>query len=340
MTERLSDKIREYLLPARGKTVNLRDMRVFFNIEPGSADDQNLRTQMATTFVKSRDVKPSGLSDGVYKVLQPIEPIKFSLDGEDKEGILDFKFPRSYIDDSQFDWQDDVELSEGDLVLVTGETNYGKTGIAVSSMGENLDLMEATDLMGSEYNSPDGQISSKFKRRLRRMNHVQWEDEKGNMRFNLWPIEHDYEDYIVPNHLTVIDWLTIPGEFYLIDTVMKTIKNSIGRGLAIVVTQKNKGAEFSEGGQRSERYADLVLKIDRLGKNESLLTVGKVKAYKGKSPVGRTFAFGFADNGANLVGIREVTKCLKCKTKGVVVKDGEWKRCEFCKGTKYIDKLS
>ena len=61
---------------------------------------------------------------------------------------------------------------------------------------------------------------------------------------------------------------------------------------------------------------------------------------KALSPVGRTFAFGFADNGANLVGIREVTKCLKCKTKGVVVKDGEWKRCEFCKGTKYIDKLS
>lgn len=338
MSERLSDKVRAYLRPAVGRVVYLNELREYLRIERGSKDDDNLRTLMAVNLCKDKTVKPSGLKDGGYKVLEPILPINFSLDGEEKQGILDVKFPRSYVDDSRFDFEGDIELSEGDLVLITGETNYGKTGVAVSFMGENLGLFPETDLMGSEYNSPDGQISSKFRRRLKRMDWVKWEDDNG-IRFKLWPIEHDYEDYIIPNHLTVIDWLTIPGEFWLIDTVMKTIKNSIGRGLAIIVTQKNKGAEFSEGGQRSERYADLVLKIDRLGMNESLLTVGKVKAYKGRSPVGRTFAFGFADSGANLVNIREVTKCLKCRGTGFNKKDGELKRCQFCKGLKYIEKL-
>lgn len=338
MTERLSDKLREYLEPARGRNVNLRDIRSYLKIEPGSKEDQNLRVLMAVNLVGDHTVKPSGLGDGVYKVLLPISPVKFSLDGDENEGILDVRFPRSYVDDSIFEFRDDVELNEGDLVLITGETNYGKTGVAVTFMGENLDLLEATDLMGSEYNSPNGQISPKFRRRLKRMNWAKWENEKGETQFNLWPIEHDYEDYIVPNHLTVIDWLTIPGEFYLIDTVMKIIKNSIGRGLAIIVTQKNKGAEFSEGGQRAERYADLVLKIDRFGTSESILTVGKVKAARGKSPVGRTFAFGFTDYGANLIGIREVVKCLKCWGKGYVGGGDNKKRCPSCEGKKYIDK--
>lgn len=338
MAERLSDKIREYLATAQGRDINLKDVRIFLGIEPGSKEDQNMRTQMSSTFVVDKTVKPSGKNDGWYKVLLPVEPIKFSLDGDSEEGILDVRFPRSYIDDSIFEFQGSVELSEGDLILITGETNFGKSGIAHSFLGENLGLLKESDLMGSECTSSDGQISKKLRRRFKRMNWVKWEDENGKIRFNLWSVEHDYEDYIIPNHLTVIDWLTIPGEFYLIDTVMKKIKNSIGRGLAVIVTQKNKGAEFSEGGQRANRYADLVLKIDRFGQNESLLTIDKVKAAKGKSPTGRTFVFGFADYGANLIGIREVVKCLKCWGKGYIREGQNNKRCPSCKGLKYIDK--
>ena len=58
VTERLSDKIREYLKPARGRLVNIKDMRVHFKIEPGSKDDQNLRVQMSTTMTKEKLVRP------------------------------------------------------------------------------------------------------------------------------------------------------------------------------------------------------------------------------------------------------------------------------------------
>lgn len=336
MAERLIDKLRELLASAEGRDISLRQLRDELRLEPGTSAWESIRKSMQL-LQNQKVVKPSGRQDGVYKVLLPVRPVHFSLDGDEKEGILDVHYPRSYIDDSTFGLEDLVELSEGDLILVTGETNYGKSGIAHSFLGENLGLFAKSVLMGSEATSSAGEISPKLRRRLKRMNWAVWEDENG-VRFTLLPVEHDYEDYIEPNCLTVIDWISLPGEYYLIDALMKTIKNSIGRGLGVVVLQKNKGAEFAEGGQRSERYADLVLKVDRFGENETILTIGKVKAAKGKSPVGRTFAFGFADKGANLVSIREVAKCLKCYKKGIIKQGDEFKRCPSCKGNKYIDK--
>ena len=337
MPERLIDKLRELLAGAEGREVALRYLREELRLEPGTSQWESIRMSMKA-LTEQKVVKPSGRNDGVYKVLVPVKPVSFSLEGDDKEGVLPVRFPRSYIDDTTFGLEDMVELSEGDLILITGETNYGKTAIALSFLGENLGLLKGSLLMGSEYTSSAGQISPKLKRRLRRMNWAKWE-ENGKIRFALLPVEHDYEDYIgnYPDHFIVIDWLTLPGEFYLIDSVMKTIKNGYGRGVGAIVLQKNKNNEFAEGGQRSERYADLVLKIDRFGEHESLMTIGKVKSAKGIA-TGKRFAFTISDYGANLEYIREVVKCPKCWAKGWIKNQGEANRCPVCKGKKFVDK--
>ena len=171
------------------------------------------------------------------------------------------------------------------------------------------------------------------------MDWVQWVDGNGKRKFELLPVGSDYEDYVEADCLNVIDWISLPGEYYLIDRVLNTIKDGVGlHGLSVTVIQKNKNAEFGEGGQRSERYADLVLKIDRYGENESILTIGKVKAAKGKSPTGRMWAFTITDYGANLQYIREVVRCPKCWGKGYIGRNSEKKRCPSCEGKKYIDK--
>ena len=97
---------------------------------------------------------------------------------------------------------------------------------------------------------------------------------------------------------------------------MKAIKDKVGNGVAVVVLQKNKDAEFGEGGERTQRYADVELRIDAFGDSgESLLTIGKVKSPKGRA-TGRTWAFDIVDFGANLHGIRVVVKCRSCWGKG------------------------
>lgn len=338
MAERLIDKLRELLTSAEGRDVSLRQLRDELRLEPGTQAWESIRVSMLR-LSEQNIVKPSGRNDGMYKVLIPVHPVHFSLDGEDKEGVLGVRHPRSYIDDTTFGLEDMVELSETDLVLLTGETNMGKTALALSYLGENLNLFPRSVLMGCEYTSSENEISPKLKRRLRRMDWAVW-TENGKPRFELLPTEQDYQYWVAKDALTVIDWITLPGEFWMIDTVMKTIKNSIGRGLGVVVLQKNKGNEFAEGGQRSERVADLVLKVDRFGQYESILTIGKVKSPIGKSPVGKRFAFEIANYGANLQNIREVVKCPKCWTKGYVNVGGQKQRCPSCEGKKFIDKLT
>ncbi len=281
---------------------------------------------------------------GIYRRIKRVEPVKW-WDGGDEDPI-EFRFPKAYkcgdsSEDiyvaSEFGIEDFVEVFAGDMILITGRSNYGKTAVALSIMGENLGLMPAT-LMGSEYTATDGKISPKFKRRMGRMNWVEWMNGDGVPRFQLLPVGGDYEDYIEPDQLNIIDWISLPGEYYLIDRVMKAIKDRVGTGVAVVVLQKNKDAEFGEGGERTQRYADVELRIDAFGESgESLLTIGKVKAPKGKA-TGRTFAFEIVDYGANLHRVREVVKCRKCWGKG-------WKKsgntsipCDECMKTGYIDK--
>ncbi len=145
------------------------------------------------------------------------------------------------------------------------------------------------------------------------------------------------KNIIKPDCINVIDWVSLHGEYYLIDRVMKSIKDRIGRGIAIVVLQKNKDAEFGEGGERTVRYADVELKIDAFGDNESLLTIGKVKSPKTRA-TGRTWAFEIIDHGANFLNIREVVKCRGCWGKGYTGTGTNYKRCNACQGLKYIDK--
>ena len=334
MAERLSDKLIEYLQSAMGRNVNLRDIRAFLKIEPGSKDDQNLRTQMSTIMITRKIVKPSGLNDGNYKVIVPVEPVRW-WNGEITEDPLNFRFPRCYEDETSFGIEDLVEVFAGDMVLISGASNYGKTAVALSIMGENLALLSAV-LMGSEYTASDGKISPKFKRRMKRMQWVEWMID-GIPRFTLLPVGSDYEDYIEPDKLNVIDWISLPGEYYLIDRVMKAIKDRVGNGVAVVVLQKNKTAEFGEGGERTERYADVSIKIDPYGEGESLLTLGKVKSPKDKA-TGRMWAFSIVDYGANLYHIREVVKCPKCWGKGYTGSGNNYKRCDSCHGLKFIDK--
>lgn len=279
------------------------------------------------------DRKIKRLGRGKYKRVTRVESVKW---WEDKvaEEPLDFKFPRCYEDNTEFGIEDLVEVFAGDLILISGVSNYGKTAIALSLMGENLDLMPAV-LMGSEYTAADGKISPKFKRRMNRMNWVSWLKE-GKPRFQLLPVGADYEDYVIPDYHNIIDWISLPGEYYLIDRVMKAIKDRVGNGIGSVVLQKNRNNEFPEGGERAERYADVSLKIDPYGK-ESMLTIGKVKAPKSQA-TGRMWAFSIVDYGANLHNIREIVKCPKCFGKGYTGSQNAFKKCDVCNGLKLINR--
>ncbi len=329
MPEKVTQELIERLIDLEDDEFYVENLRKKHDIDPASSSFKVAISRL----VERRTLKR--LSRGLYRKVQKVEPVKW-WDGE--EGVpLDFKFPRCYEDGSEFGIEDCVEVFAGDLILISGRSNYGKTCVALSILGENLGLfVKPAVLMGSEYTAANGKISPKFKRRMKRMNWVEWMNGD-KPRFTLLPVGADYEDYIEPDTLNATDWISLPGEYYLIDRVMKAIKDRIGNGVAVAVLQKNKDAEWGEGGERTERYADVVLNIDAYGERESLLTIGKVKAPKGRA-TGRTWAFDIVDYGANLHNIREVVKCRKCWGKGYIRSGQNNIRCDGCQGKKYIDK--
>ena len=328
MTEQLTKQHIEVWLDLEEPEFSLEAFRKKHDIAATS-------TVLYTTFsrmVDDRILKRIGR--GIYRKIVKVKPVEW-WNGED-EDPLEFRFPRSYDDDTEFGIEGCVEVFAGDMILITGDTNLGKTTIALNILAENLGNFPGATLMGSEYTAANGKISPKFRRRMKRMKWVDWMNDS-HPRFELLPVGSDYEDYVESDQLNVIDWISLPGEYYLIDRVMKTIKDRSGKGVTVPVLQKNKGQEFAEGGQRSERYADVVLKIDPYSQLENMLTIGKVKAPKGRA-TGRTWAFTIVDYGANLHNIREIVKCTKCWGKGYTGSGNNYKKCEVCNGLKYVDK--
>jgi len=313
MAEITHDDVRNFLAPYEGKKITLPEMRNELGIQRGTKSFNSIR-KIVFDLARDKMVKATGVR-GEYKVLTPIEPVEWWND-DISEDPIDFKFPCNHNEDEEsFGLEECVEIFPGDMVLITGVSNYGKTTLALSMLGENLSLMPSI-LMGSEYTASDGKISPKFKRRMRRMTWVEWMVD-GEPKFQLYPVGSDYEDYVQSDSINVIDWISLPGDYFLIDRVMKSIKDRVGNGVAVVVLQKNPGQEFGEGGPRTERYADVVMRVDPYGSNESMMTLGKVKAPKGKA-TGRSWAFEIIDYGANICNIREVIKCRTCWGKGWV----------------------
>jgi len=307
----------------------IEDFRRKHNIAP---DSSNFSVAIHR-FEKERKIKR--VSRGCYRKVKTIEPVKW-WDVEDKQP-LDFCWPVSYIDGSTFGLEDLIEMYEADMILISGVSNFGKTSLTLNILAENLALFKKMPvLMGSEYTAADGKITPKFKKRLDQMAIIRndaeyWVNGDGS-KFKLLPVGADYEDYVEADTSNYIDWISLPGEYYLIDTVMKSIKDRVGNGIGVIVLQKNKASEHGEGGERTARYADVEIKIDPYGE-ESMLTIGKVKSPKARVS-GRSWAFKIQNYGANLAKIREVVRCYKCWGKGWV----QGQKCEVCNGLKYIDK--
>ncbi len=336
---KLHHVVQGYLETIRGKVITTDDLMKHFDIprEKRGHLREILSRLSASTNGNIPLTTPVGNREGIWKVLYDIKPIKWM--DADEDAYFPLAFPRSHEDGSSFGFEDLITISPGDLIVIAGVSNYGKTALVLNLLGENVDTYECV-LMGNEQTTLDQKPSPKFKRRMKRMNWVNWVNDEGELKFQLYPIGSDYEAYIpylAKDKFLLIDWLMLPENFWGVQTIMYDIKAAIGQGVVAIVQQKTRGKEFADGGEFSERFADVYLKIDPFGKRESRLTVGKVKDAK-QSITGRMWAFEIVDGGANLHNIRELEKCRTCWGKC-------WKKagntsvpCDNCSARGYVDK--
>lgn len=337
MSERLSDKVREFLKSAEGREVDLAYLRRELRIDPNSAADVNLRKLMSETLVAEKIVKPSGRRDGVYRVVQQFRPVRVFSPDRQRRSLFTLKFPRDSKSGNQIAIAESIIIREGDLISIGGVKNKGKTLLCLLFAAENINLKPV--LMGNEYTiftDNDYEPAPRFLSRLDRMaDWVTWTDKDGYDRFTLLPVTSDYAEHVEQNKLNIIDWINLDGnELYNISKVLGGIKSALGRGVAIVALQKSEAALNPRGGQFVRDFSDLEILLDGYGDNEDdiLLTVKGAKEVKGRV-VGKSFVYRIVEGGTQIYNFREVKKCALCH--GTGYKGGA--TCGDCGGKKYVD---
>lgn len=338
MPERLSDKLREFLKMAQGRNVTLQYLRSELKIDPTDKAWDSIKVLMHN-LAKEKIVRPSGLNDGAYHVVRQVRQVKVFSKERERRPPFKFFFPRDFDTGVEMLFADVIVIREGDLIEIGGQSNWGKTTIALNMCGENIDYEPI--LMGNEYTTRVGDTDEyeptpRFLNRLDKMDWVEWTNGDGEDRFVLLPVRDDYAQHIVKDRINIMDWVNLSAsQLYDISKVEEEIKAELGRGIGVIVLQKGEG-DMARGGQFTKDFIDCELLIDKFSERESMLTIGKVKEYT--APViGRKFAFGISQ-GVKIINFREIVMCPQCYGK-------KWKRagntsipCEDCYKTGYIDK--
>ena len=238
---------------------------------------------------------------------------------------LPIQLPQSHVDNSRFGFNGNVTIAAGDIFIVAGVSNTGKTAYALNLLCENMNIFPCT-LMGNEYGN-----GSKFRDRLSKMEWAKPLNEKGQPKFELIERRGGWKDVIRPDNLNIIDWLMVPDNFYQIGDIIDGIQSKLRKGIAVILIQKDPFKDMGVGGMFGEHLASFYLAMDF-----NRLTVKKAKAWNnGYDPNKKMYAFSLSMKGTAFSDIREVNPCKKCHGSGKVGKDGA--TCLECVGTGYSD---
>lgn len=335
MPEHLVDKVRDYLKESQGKLVDIKDMRVFLKIEPGSSDDANLRQILSSTLSKEKLLSSSGRRDGIYKVVKQVSPIQvFKADRQRRPPVTVY-FPRDFSTGMELSFAEFIVLRQGDLITIGGVKSSGKTQFALSLCAENIDSLPV--LMGNEYTVFVENVyepSPRFLDRIDIMGQwVVWVNGDGLDKFTLLPVSEDYAEHIVPDRMNIVDWIYVDADrSYDIGNVLRGIKANVGRGIGVAILQKGETAINPRGGQFVRDFSDVEILLDSFGKNphDVLLTIKGVKEAT-KPIVGKTYAYTIGEGGTKIFNFREVKRCRGCNGSGF----SKGHECDECLGTKF-----
>ncbi len=191
---------------------------------------------------KDKLIRKVGSKDGVYeKIQQDIEFIQFE-EGEEKPFPVVMPMGLNNL----------VEISSGNIILVAGEYNAGKTTFLLNLLASNKNKIPIRYL-SSEMDA------SEFKKRFRGFNLPLdfWKPDDMSDYIKL-KIGNNYHNCLKPDGLNIIDYLEFRESDYTLGAeIMRQIHDALGKGICVVAIQKKEGT-------RLPRSGDLVLEKPRL----------------------------------------------------------------------------
>ena len=146
-----------------------------------------------------------------------------------------------------------VRVQPGNLIVVAGDSNAAKTWFMLEFCRLNLHVLKIR-YINCEMNPEE------LDTRL--------ETYAGAMDLNDWnkvefgKIEGNYHHHIVPDEVTIIDFIDIHSDFYRIGEILKSIHERVGSGVCLVALQKKQGVALGKGGEATKEKARLYVALN------------------------------------------------------------------------------
>jgi hypothetical protein len=184
-----------------------------------------------------------------------------------------------------------VEILPGNIIVVAGSPNAGKTALLLNIVRRNM-----ADYEVNYFNSEMG--AGELRNRLTAFDDILLKD----WHFKAWERSSNFADVIRSGEgkLNIIDFLEISDNFYQVSGMLTEIHKRLKGAVAIVALQKNKGADLGLGGARSLEKPRLYLSMD-----SGVLKIQKAKNWaSAENPNGMQYTFKLV-GGHRFVKVRD-----------------------------------
>ena len=261
----LSQEIRDYVLSTNGHFLSTD---VHKELHLSTRQMKKTCSTILSRLVEERIIERSSNKNGCFRRIERnYEKMDFLSAGTD---IVDIQLP--------FGLQDMVEIMPGNIILIAGEPNAGKTALLLNIIRDNMKKFEIT-----YFNSEMG--ASELKKRLLKFDEISLNEWK----FNAYERTDNFADVIVPGkgRVNIIDFLELHDNFYEVSGKLTGIHKKLKGAVAIVALQKNRGTDTGLGGYRSLEKPRLALAM-----SPGTLKIVKAKNWKTQeNPNGKEINF-------------------------------------------------
>ena len=268
----MSDQIRQWIVETNGTRWTTDELDNQFGFR--TVQDKNNRRQILHRLKSQGFVEQHQTVNKRFKHrVTQVEGLNYK---QAKRGdVLDIKFPLGV--------ERYVNLYEGNLVVVAGSPNSGKTAMMLNLIHLNQNrfpIYYFCSEMG------DSELADRL---------AFFEQEGMSMedwKFDAINRSKDFADVIQPDCINIIDFLELTQDIYLVNQYLTSITHAIGKGVAIVAVQKKIGADLGRGQEFSLEKPRLYLSMDQ---NRMRILKGKNWARKGYNPNGLSISYRIED---------------------------------------------
>ena len=233
----LAEEVREWVLSSNGVFLS-SDIDLCRQVS--SREEKKNISKILSRLCEEGIIEKYGNRNGQFRRIDTeLEKIDFLNASND---ALDLQWP--------FGIQNFVKIHPGNILGCAGESNSGKTALALNFARLQQDRFDV-----HYFSSEMGK--TELRERL-----LKFPYPLESWKVHFWERSSNFADVIRPDGINIIDFLEIHDEFYKVGLYIKDIFDKLKTGIAFILIQKNKNTDFGLGGMRSLEKARLYLAME------------------------------------------------------------------------------